>query len=1025
MLAVSKKTTAKKEKNMKDKTKALVTILLSSIVILTGFIILYSAAPVEAAFSLQDIDNTIANALDWCDRYLYFEVNSTHAMCLTAPFLQFRIKHPDGHFTISGKTTDVDGKPVNWPSGTTRDNMRGGCESSETTNRNSITGESFSTISLLWKFDCDGSGNIDDVVLYMELVGWNATHEKLFLKIDSCGNGFSNANYILQIFDKNDATQQGIITNVTTNIITGNSYTLGPQPGWRTRQCFMRPTLKGLADLYYQLNRTINPSTGYTYARDRGINYSARAEKLLRSFYGSGYIIDRFDAMYNVTLKERPFPNINQGYGPTPDLIVEYANGAFPDSTGPYLNASDKDQHWYAYSNASRLGTTQWVYRHNTISRAGMPDDIEFYKSPFLCDNNNFIYSYRSRTAFAMARNQYLANGLEYDLAHYDILGKTKIPWVDILQGFGSDVKMLRCISDLYKYNTSTPYSMTELKRMVKAVKWDGYGVAIDYMFEGLPLGWPYPAYATHITAPYLLANILTYNATGDSSFLARADEVASVLMRIQVKQGTTLYTRNNAQQVYMPDWKGGFLSGYCIAYSFGQSDILWESWTEGIYSILHMMYAGTGGQLGFVYDSFPYTAIPSPESTLPAIWALIEYRKLGRTPPSPTPPAFNLPFQDCYMEMDHGGNSGGDGTYQLVSDRFNETYIGGTTGNLRAYTGNVDRIRLGADCGLLGGDGWATAKWKWNFTLNYEVHDLRGKMFFTIPNYVAIKGPLGGNSLAINITIKHRDNQTIIKDEKVTPFDGLTNQGLNGLMIALDNLTVITSLGRGNYSIELLMRMHAGGVGTNCFYAGYHYGGMIMAVPGMPIGLEYFGLDWTPIYTGMKTSTDGAFDYIPNRPDKNMTALKVELWYTNASANGDQCGGTSPYGYLFTQWPDQTVNILDLNIVSRYWGIRDNETGWLAETYMADIGEDHVINIVDQTPISQNWGKTGTNWYSTLMTNIGIKFNGEASYTTVDSYGYRDIPNGKTSFAVAKYNGTAWNPVGAIVTFYGKEIGP
>ena len=996
--------------------KSTIALLLAFAILLSAFIVLFHVEPVGATFSLQDQDNAIMSGLDWLDRFIYYEINSTDAMSLTTPFLQFRVKSPSGKFIISGKTTDTDGKPINWPDGGTRDNMLGGCETEMVTSRNNITSEQFSTIGVLWKWDLDGGGDTNGMLMYTELVGWNATYEKLFIQIDSMKSAFNNAGYELQLC--NDTATSSSMAVITSDLSSGASF--GPyvkENGYRTRQCFMRPTLKGLADLYYKLGVTINPSTGNTYAYDRGINYTNRAFKLYNTYYGAGYVLDRFDGMYNATLTTRPFPSINKGYGPDPDLIQEIENEVYPDYSGPYLDNSDKDKYWYTYANASGPSAGN-VNRQEACSRAGMPDDISFYSSPFLCDDSSFVYSYRSRTGMAWARNQYIADGFEFDQYNQ---GRYPTPWIRVVEGLGSDCKMLRVCEDLYKYGNNIPYGNDKLKNMIKGVSWDDYGVSTDYFLTqttgGIPIGFAYPCYATHITAPYLNACVKAYSAFGDSWFVQRADAIASVLLRLQVKNSTTLYSRNNEKDMYMPDWVGGFLAGYCIAYSFGNADILWESYEDVIYWWLRVAYQYTGGKIGFVFDNFPYMSFPSPESSIPAVWALIEYRKLGRTPASPSPPQFNLPVSEGRVYMDHGGSNGGDGTYELVSSDYNVSYLGGSTGNLRMYTGDVDRFRM--DCEATSFQtAWANVTYWWTFSLSQLVTNLRAKVYFSVPNYLASTG-MGGNNFHVSLELLNSNNVTMAGPQDLTILDGESGSG--ALMVCFDNVSVLNSLSAGNnYHVKLSFLISCGGaMWPMAAYMGlgHKYNTPSSTIKAMAVGLEWFGFDYDVPVTYIKGCV-GQSTYVPSADkwSRNVSSLRVEFWFDDTDAQGDQVGGTSSYPTIAT-WPDGCVDLYDALYMNSHWNHDENSSSWDMTWYPNDIVADRVIDLYDALQISVNFGNSGLeSGYYTNMTNIYVYFPEVGAHVLVDQYGYAVVPSGCTYFNVSNgFNG----PVeGALVTY-------
>jgi hypothetical protein len=123
----------------------------------------------------------------------------------------------------------------------------------------------------------------------------------------------------------------------------------------------------------------------------------------------------------------------------------------------------------------------------------------------------------------------------------------------------------------------------------------------------------------------------------------------------------------------------------------------------------------------------------------------------------------------------------------------------------------------------------------------------------------------------------------------------------------------------------------------------------------------------------------------------------------------GDQTGGTSPYSTI-NNYPDGTVGLADLTLISGSYGTREGQSGW---EYMADIADPYkVVGLSDVVTLARNYGKTGT--YITDLSGVTVKFD-TGMEISPDPYGYVTIPQGATSFNVTRYG----NPIGAMVIFW------
>ncbi len=798
------------------------TLLLVIIIVASTFLTLYEVPIVKA----DAITDAISLGLDWLDRMTYCEINETHAVALESPSLSFRMKRSDGYWTIFGKKTDI-----NLPPSATM--IRGGCTDPQaTTDDLDLIHWEIDNQRMKYFWDIDGDGEYDDATLYVEYAtmegGDNTVVDGKITQYQDCGVS-------LQLYLEDQLVMNQVSLNAEFDSQIGKTW------GWAGRRYTIRPTTKGLADLYAWLGTTqFSWLGGQTYQQVRGIDYCDRALKLYRTWYGSGYIIDRFDGHYGATLTVRPYagqygiPN----YPPNPDLILEPWRQNPPDYSTYYVDSPSSN--WYSYANAPNMNgrNSANVLRHTSVSRHIMPENEEWPNCPFQCSDTQFIYAYKSRTGFEWARNTYISNGFEFDLINYqDVDSWAILPGTDVILGIGTDAKSIRACHDMYKYGANVPYGLSTLKtEFIDSATWDGNGIAFD-SWRGTSLGWPYPAYGTHNTATYGNALIQYYKLTSDSTIGAKADEVIGVLLMLQNKLGQAVFSRSKTQSYYRAEFVGSFLPGYAVAYSFGQQDIYSAGWTDMLYGALEFL-----GIFEQDPQSMSYPCIGNAECTIPSVWTLIQYKTTGRTPTNPQQAEYTCTFQDNVVAYtDHGGSWGGDGDTEIVSQNLQSTYLGGDTGNLYRHTGKLDRIRMYA-----GGPGeaWASIQYEWTFTLANSVSNWRTKVYFTVPDYYGFR-VAGENSLTVTASLYNSGGQLITEDSRVPiqNLHGNTRQsGTGGKMIVYNDMAKLDSLASGTYTVKLKFRVYKGGADATELYLGYI--GDWSYKLALPMGLEYFGYD-------------------------------------------------------------------------------------------------------------------------------------------------------------------------------------
>jgi hypothetical protein len=888
------------------------------------------------AITLADIDDAINLALDWLDRMAYIEINSTHAVATDCPSLSFRIRHPDGNWTIMGKRTNY----LSLPNAPDADHVKGGafCEATENQNLGGFYdpggaggGEPLDIRALLYKWDIDADEAYGDVSLYVEYATINTTWSAVYGEIFYVNPDLVGLDLYLGL------------DLVIDNIQTGSNFKLYREWGWPGRRYTIRPTTKGLADLYYQLaTKKFEHLGGQTYAQVRGVDYLNRSKKLYRTWYQSGYIIDRFDGVYNVTLLDRPFPEIHGGIPPNPDLIEEYKY-AFPYDNTPYYGTWPSWQYdWFNYSNypVTPAGSG-YVLRHPMVSRHVMPENEEWVNVPFQCNETAFIFPYKSRTGFEWARNAYIGDGFAFDLISYHdppyipTPGPLFITQVQgaVVLGVGADARSIRACHDMWKYGRDVPYGLETLrKEFIDPIVWDGNGVPYD-TFYGVPL-FRYVAYGTHCTASYAVALYLYYTLTGDSWYGNRLDEVIGVLLQVQNQPGEYIYSRSFKQKYYRAEYVGAFMPGYSLTGSYGQANIYSYQWSDIIYWFLarwHDVF-----KTGFYEDYQPITipCLGNTECTIPSVWALILYRTLNRLPTLPEEPEYVLGFENVLMYTDHGGSLGGDGMVEIVGN-VNSTYLGGETGNLYRHVGQGDKIRMQAWSGA--GDGWSKITYYWSFDLNEDATNFKISLGVSIPDWIAVSEP-GGNSLTVQVDLYDNNWQLITSDKRVPLVDlsGYTTT-TGGIYLYYHNLTLLDSLSAGTYHVYMKFILHAGGLDTYALlgYTGYPEH---VYMEGLPVQIDFFGFDYDPPAPP------------PPKFKVRLTGLPAGEYYGDI---WDVFEGTiwSPDMLPTEFWRDGTLSLYPLPAVGyyfHYWQIENTRLG-ISRTVTSELLElelDHDYNI-------------------------------------------------------------------------------
>ena len=250
--------------------------------------ILISEKFAVAQTETDPIDEAIDLALQYLDR-MYYEINSTHAVCLDLPGLTFRLHRSDGKWIIVGKKTangNYENNPVwNAPPGTKGADVIAGGTLADLIQPGGKIGE---PEIYLYKFDGKGDQSYS-IHLKVWYTAINETCMKLEGEIVQCDGG----DYGYDLYIDDDLLIQ--------DIQVGKTFTRMKNYGWTLKRYVCRHVTKGLANLYKYIGENLGENGVY-----KGINYTERAQKLYNTWYGSGYTWDINDALYFASNDERP-----------------------------------------------------------------------------------------------------------------------------------------------------------------------------------------------------------------------------------------------------------------------------------------------------------------------------------------------------------------------------------------------------------------------------------------------------------------------------------------------------------------------------------------------------------------------------------------------------------------------------------------------------------------------------------------------------------------------------------------------
>ena len=369
----------------------------------------------------------------------------------------------------------------------------------------------------------------------------------------------------------------------------------------------------------------------------------------------------------------------------------------------------------------------------------------------------------------------------------------------------GFTFKMAWACHLLNKYNISDASKLAEAKQLIDDVSWDGLGVNSETLRVGPTLIslYQYACYVPYAEAEYLAALTKYWQLTGDEFYGERADEVAGILIKVQVKPGDKIRvadSNGDIRLIWRPDNTGGFMCGYKYGggFDFGSSPF----WLADKYFWLTM----ASGLYNRDYAELSSCGWTNHETTLMSYAALYQYNKTGRTPLTSSVD-FTMPFFDAQASTSH-------------SDHGCDSIQADNSGNIRTF------LSMSAY-----GESWSTVTYSWTVELP-ALTNFRIKLTVYIPYYGQ-----DGNAVDRYVEI-YRHNGILLAYDHDRPIDGIAGYGER--YIIYTDILPTDSLNAGIYTFKLKFRFSCGGAGE--FAVGYRYDYLMRPTEAMHI--ESFGYD-------------------------------------------------------------------------------------------------------------------------------------------------------------------------------------
>jgi hypothetical protein len=426
--------------------------------------------------------------------------------------------------------------------------------------------------------------------------------------------------------------------------------------------------------------------------------------------------------------------------------------------------------------------------------------------------------------------------------------------------------------------DNSTKKSMIdEAKKLVDDVSWNGYGINCETMRVGPSLVslYQYSCYVPYADAEYLAALTKYWQLTGDPCYGQRADEVAGILLQVQVKPGDKIRFEdaNGLHLIWRPDHTGGFLCGYKFGggTDFGSSP--WLLADKYFWMTMAMSYPFTYNRDYAEYSSCGWT---NHETTLMCYAALYQYNQTGRTPLT-SEAQFMCPFPNAKITVTTAG--AGCSVY--------------TT------SGNMMRLGVTGTSNPFDGERWIKVTYTWVVTLP-AMTDFRTRLTF----YSGVLHGWDGNAIERSVEIYKWvaiGPQQLLCSDYAKVIDAF---GSGETYVICANMTQIPSLSAGTYTIKLTFRF-------SCGWASYLWVGRDYVFQGE-------GLPLRPIDTEPFQIISFGYDY-------NVVPTPIiPKYYVHIRSSGP--GTVSPYGeFLIDEGTLENVTATpDSSKYFQYWNINN-----------------------------------------------------------------------------------------------------
>lgn len=476
-------------------------------------------------------------------------------------------------------------------------------------------------------------------------------------------------------------------------------------------------------------------------------------------------------------------------------------------------------------------------------------DSYYAFKCPEIWDSNPWTHNavpYRSALEYFIARDFWIAGGV----------------W-----GLSALCKNLHALHYMNKYckvGDVNQSALSNARAKILGTDWDGMGVRSEYA-QGIKV-WDHPGYVTIIAGAYLTALSRYYQLTGDEWFGIRADEVAAVIIKLQVKQDQKVYL-DSGKWIYRPDFTGGFMTGYV------HGSIAFKGWSHQLADAVYFILESVN-----LYHRDPHiyscgNGATNTETTFTCLGGLLKYQELGRTPNS-----------DKFIDVD------------FVLPLFDATTETSTSGEaaIDAKALSQGKIRAYATWSITG-DATANITYYWpNISIPTRLNDFRTELQCYIPFMCDERSSL---SIYVKVWRKIGTFNYLMSSDKVIPING--DDTTDEYYIAYHNLTYLEYIDAGTYHIALTVLLHSGFLSS--IYVGTHW---INLTPVPPMEIDIFGYS-------------GSVDFTPQIPNCTLTI---------APSIGD--GDTDPTAGSITVDENEIINVTAVPDSGKYfWYFELNNT--------------------------------------------------------------------------------------------------